>query len=154
MKRSILLNLILSCVFLCSCSPAKNSPRGFSFPEGDAASGKMVFVTLQCNTCHSTPDIAQLASSGNADSTSRKLGREVGKVKTYADLVTSIINPSHRISWAHPYGKEEMEGVSRMRVYNELMTVTQLIDLVSYLQPHYPLRVATPTQYEDYYPDS
>jgi hypothetical protein len=39
-----------------------------------------------------------------------------------------------------------------MPVYNELMTVQELIDLVAYLQPQYEVIVVSPNSYETYYP--
>jgi L-cysteine S-thiosulfotransferase len=144
------------CVFLCfsllvACAGGKQSPIGFSLPEGDAEAGKATFVELACNACHSTPDVEQLETDSSQDITVL-LGGDVSRVKTYADLVTSVINPSHRISKTNPPGAVMSEGISRMPVYNSLMTVEQLIDVVTYLQPHYKLRVHEPTSYRGFYP--
>ena len=38
-----------------------------------------------------------------------------------------------------------------MTVYNDVMTVSQLIDIVTFLQSHYELRPYEPTPYPDYY---
>jgi hypothetical protein len=38
-----------------------------------------------------------------------------------------------------------------MTVYNDVMTVSQLIDIVAFLQAHYELRPYEPTPYPDYY---
>ena len=48
-------------------------------------------------------------------------------MQTYADLVTSIINPSHRI--AKGYSKSEvMDGKqSKMYNYNDVMRVSELV---------------------------
>ena len=65
-----------------------------------------------------------------------QLGGAVSSIKTQGDLVTSIINPSHRVvGWR----SETMgpDGQSIMTVYNEFMTVQQLIDLVAFLQQRY-----------------
>lgn len=84
------------------------------------------------------------------------LGGDVNRHKTYADLVTSIINPSHRIARNYlrdqnyartPY---EVDGVSKMKVYNDVMTVAQLIDIVTFLQPHYKLIPYRNTDYGIY----
>jgi hypothetical protein len=37
-----------------------------------------------------------------------------------------------------------------MTVYNDVMTVTQLINLVTFLQEHYELRPYQPTTYPEY----
>ena len=66
-----------------------------------------------------------------------ELGGQVTKVRTYGELVTSIINPSHRLAWGQPREQVSQDGESLMRVYNEVMTVQQLIDLVALLQSRY-----------------
>ena len=68
---------------------------------------------------------------------------------TYADLVTSIINPSHRLSAYYPRAKAEAGGESRMHNYNDVMTVQELVDIVSFLQTEYEL---TPPPLHDYPP--
>jgi hypothetical protein len=37
-----------------------------------------------------------------------------------------------------------------MTVYNDVMTVTQLTDIVTFLQEHYKVRPYEPTQYPEY----
>ena len=49
-------------------------------------------------------------------------------------------------------GATHQNGASRMPVYNELMTVQELIDLVAYLQPQYEVIVVSPNSYQTYYP--
>jgi hypothetical protein len=69
------------------------------------------------------------------------LGGPASRVQTYGNLVTSVINPSHRVR----RGSAEMknpDGSSRMRSYNDVMTVQQLVDLVTFLKAHY--KVWTP----------
>jgi sulfur-oxidizing protein SoxX len=69
------------------------------------------------------------------------LGGTVRSNKTYADLVTAIINPSHKIPKAYealsevrlPGNRSKME----MYNYNEVMTVQELIDIVTFLQLEY-----------------
>ena len=58
-------------------------------------------------------------------------------MKTYGELVTAIVNPSHKL--ADGYAKDQVseDGVSNMYVYNGFMTVQELTDLVMFLQPHY-----------------
>lgn len=146
MNRYFLSILILCCAVLTACSSGKESPRGFSLPEGNAEAGKIDFVALQCNACHSTPDVEQLLDAG-AERIFVHLGGEVTLVKTYADLVTSIINPSHRLAPGYSAEAIANDGESRMRNYNEVMSVEQLIDLVSYLQVHYKVRVPDPAIY-------
>ncbi len=150
MKAHILAVVIIVLATLTACG-GKQSPLGFSLPEGDANAGREVFVTLQCNACHSTPDVEQLADALPGD-ISVSLGGDVTQIKTYANLVTSVINPSHRISKANPPQMVAVDDVSRMLNYNSLMTVEQLIDVVAYLQPHYKLRLYERMGYTNYHP--
>lgn len=115
----------------------------FALPEGDIQRGRETFIALECNTCHSVADIDR-AASDLPPPIHKKLGGEVSRVKSYEDLVTSIINPSHRLSARYP---EDMiseiadeEGRSRMPNYNDVMTVQQLVDLVTFLQSEYRVR--------------
>ena len=71
-----------------------------------------------------------------------ELGGSVTRVKTYGELVTAIINPSHKL--ADGYATDvvaEADGRSKMYVYNGYMTVQELIDIVMFLQPEYDLVV-------------
>jgi hypothetical protein len=70
------------------------------------------------------------------------LGGEVTRVKTYGELVTSIINPSHRLAQGYPTEEVSAAGESLMALayLNDVMTVQQLIDLVAFLQARYEVR--------------
>jgi len=128
MKKLILLIPVL---FLWGCNP---NSRGFVLPEGDVQQGRETFVELQCTQCHSVGDVGW---TGDEDGVEVKLGGQVTSLKTYGELVTSVINPSHRIARAYLGDKVAVEGESKMRKYNEVMTVQQLIDIVSFLQTEY-----------------
>ena len=110
--------------------------RGFNLPRGDAEQGRMTFILLQCSDCHSVSGVPW-----TGDSTGNKLnvtlGGKVTQIQTYDDLVTSIINPSHRLARGDSPGTTLENGESAMRNYNELMTVQELIDLVEFLQTKY-----------------
>ena len=65
--------------------------------------------------------------------------------------MTSIINPSHKISRYHGIqGKIAKGGESTMIVSTEDMTVQQLVDLVTYLETNYELTPATRSAYKGY----
>ena len=66
-----------------------------------------------------------------------QLGGQVTKVKTYDDLVTSIINPSHKLSRGPDPRHVTEDGKSKMPRYNDVMTVQQLIDITTYLSSKY-----------------
>ncbi len=65
------------------------------------------------------------------------LGGGVTRVKSYGELIASIINPSHRLAGRYPKGDVSEEGQSLMTPYNDVMTVTQLIDFVAFLLAQY-----------------
>jgi len=149
MKNSLLAIVILSVTAFAGCDAGPQSGRGFSLPKGDVQRGKTVFLEFQCNACHSAPGIEQLASDDEKQ-ISVALGGEVKHLQTYGELVTSIINPSHRLAKGYPEELIEEQGESKMRNYNDVMTVSQLIDLVDFLQSEYTLKPYEPTEYETY----
>ena len=135
-------------IFLVGCD---SDARGFSLPAGDADAGKIVYTTMQCHSCHKLPNIDQLPATDD-NTISVKLGGKVSKTKTYGDLVTSVINPSHRIARRWEPQNIDAAGNSNMRNYNDVMTVNQLIDLVSFLESQYELRPYDHSRYQSYYP--
>ena len=46
----------------------------------------------------------------------------------------------------------ETEGQSKMTNYNDILTVSQLIDLVAFLEAHYELEPYDPTEYPPIFP--
>jgi sulfur-oxidizing protein SoxX len=136
MKSNLILLLLCGGMFalLSGCEHNPKSSRGFRLPDGDAAKGKEAFLALQCHKCHKVEGV-ELPAPVSFNLT---LGGETVRVRTYGQLVTSIINPSHVIS--EQYRKELAEAnVSPMPKYNHVMTVEQMIDLVAFLQAHYHL---------------
>ena len=143
-----LLIFILLCVGLL-ISSCNEQAIGFALPEGDIEVGKATYKRLDCNECHSISEIEWKAGNDNINI---QLGGEVAVQKSYGNLVTSVINPSHKIA---PRYKQKTsveateEGLSKMKNYNEVMTVQELVDLVTFLQSEYEV-VGIPTS--DYYP--
>lgn len=111
------------------------SERGFRLPDGDADSGREVFLYMQCNQCHSLVGEDLPVVAGYQPFV--KLGGTVTRVKTYGDLVTSVINPSHKLAEGYPPDLVSEDGKSRMYNYNGIMTVQELTDIVMFLQPYY-----------------
>jgi cytochrome c2 len=142
-----LLKTIMLGIGVCFLMACNREAPGFALPEGDIENGKFAYTQLSCNQCHSVADIAW-AGSASGDQIDIKLGGEVSKIKTYANLVTSIINPSHSIDRKYLEEPYASNGESRMRKYNEFMTVQDLVDIVTYLQSEY--KVIAPEN--DYYP--
>jgi mono/diheme cytochrome c family protein len=126
----------LAALILAACDTGPTAQRGFRLPDGDAATGRNVFLQLECNACHMVADI-KLAEESQRGPVAVVLGGPVANVKTYSQLVTSIINPSHRLIKTMPADQVSQDGKSLMKVYNEMMTVQQLVDLVAFLQPEY-----------------
>jgi hypothetical protein len=145
MKRYGLMLTVCFAVTATGCAGRK-SARGFSLPDGDPAQGEATFVALQCHACHNVSGVT-LPELEYEPETPIHLGGQVSRLKTYGELVTSIINPSHRI--AKGYAKElvEQDGQSKMKDYNDVLTVSQLIDLVAFLEDHYELEEYDPTEY-------
>jgi hypothetical protein len=67
------------------------------------------------------------------------LGGETRRVKTYGELVTSIINPSHILALGYPKELITKGDQSAMTNFNDTLTVRQLADLVAFLQSRYQL---------------
>jgi L-cysteine S-thiosulfotransferase len=144
--------LIPLALLLVACTQGPDSPRGFSLPEGNAEAGKAVFVAYECLACHS---LKGLDDSQYKPELQNKvpLGGDVSSIKTYGELVTSVINPSHKIAPGFKReGYIDKDGQSTMRNYNDLMTVTELVDLVAFLQPQYTLKPFNRTNYPQYFP--
>lgn len=150
LQLSIFLTICFFVLFiLSSCDDGANSSRGFTLPQGDAEKGTIVFINSQCIACHTItgfddPSIKKELAEPVA------LGGKVTRIKTYADLVTSVINPSHRIAKAYQSTHYQSNGVSKMKNYNDTMTITELTDLVTFLQPHYTLVEFHHTRYGMY----
>ena len=133
MKRWII--WISSLAALAGCT--QKSGVGFRLPDGDADRGRAAFVALHCHGCHVVEglDVPYMGTGG----ASIELGGRTTHVKTYGELVTSIVNPSHRIAPRHREEGLFAEDTSLMQIafLNDVMTVQQLIDLVAYLQSTY-----------------
>jgi hypothetical protein len=129
---------LVSCMAgLAACGPS--SPFGFRLPDGDAAAGQQAFVALRCNACHEVSGVAVEYLEGV---TRVPLGGKTTRVRTYGELVTSIINPSHKIAPPGPDGggvTHRGESLMTYAYLNDVMTVQQLIDVVAFLQPTYEI---------------
>ena len=129
-----------------ACDPSPQSGRGFTLPEGDAANGEWLFAELGCNSCHEIPDRADLREGLDPEMTVT-LGGPTTQISTYGELVSSIIDPSHRIAPRYRNEAFTENGESLMRNYNDVITVSELADLVTFIQQQYELEPYTPTDY-------
>jgi hypothetical protein len=121
-----------------ACDIGPQSGRGLHLPDGDTEKGRRAFVELGCPGCHEVAGVVAAAPEGELPVIVR-LGGPVRKVETYGELVTSIVNPSHGLTRLYPAEKVSIAGKSRMKDFNDTMTVAQLIDLVAFLQSQYEL---------------
>jgi hypothetical protein len=144
MRIGAMLGLII-CLTGCASEDAQ-----FTLPQGDAERGQEAFVKFRCFDCHLVHGI-NLPPGEEPNQVMVELGGKVDRLRGYGDLVTAIINPSHRLAKGYSESMVANDGKSRMTVYNDVMTVSQLIDIVAFLQSHYELRPYETTSYPDYY---
>lgn len=128
--RLLTILLFISTILLFGCN---QQSRGFALPKGDLEAGKLAFYQFNCSSCHT---IADIEWTGNEQDIKVPLGGKVTQIKTYGELVTSVINPSHK---AEKKYLDSAENVSKMKVYNEIMTIKELIDIVTFLQSEYEI---------------
>ncbi len=141
MKRMALMTIIgVGLLAMGGCGADRMSEKGFSLPEGNAVRGKDAFLYMHCHECHMIAGEV-LPRAELADPPYVELGGTVTRVKTYGELVTAIINPSHKLAKGYPIDTVSHDGESNMPVYNGFMTVQELIDIVMFLQPHYEVYV-------------
>jgi L-cysteine S-thiosulfotransferase len=115
---------------------------GFPIQEGDIDAGRQAFIDHRCHQCHSVAGVRLPALAG-ASAVMLELGGETAYVRSYAELVTSIINPNHVISERYR-DRQLREGVLPLESpmpmpHIDNMTVRQLIDLVAFLDSRYVL---------------
>ena len=141
MKVTSILALMFAAVAMLSgCDRDRMSERGFALPEGDPVAGRDTFLYMQCHQCHTIKGETFPALPG-MDAPYVELGGPVTRVKSYGELVTAIINPSHKLAEGYASEMVSEDGESNMYVYNRYMTVQELTDLVMYLQPTYDVIV-------------
>jgi len=144
-KTAVLLQFV---AVLAGCGP--ESPLGLRLPDGDAERGRAAFISLRCNSCHEIEGVDIPFREGLAHVV---LGGRATRVKTHGELVTALINPSHRLAPRYPEEQVAANGESLMSAayLNDVMTVQQLVDLVAFLQTTYELAPpAVPTYWRVY----
>ena len=150
MNVSLRLLLLVTVVALTGCDTGPKGSVGFTLPDGDIEKGKANYVAFQCNLCHSTDSVPQMTGDA-APAIAVPLGGETTRIKSYGELVTSIINPSHRVARRQSADIAHPDGTSKMISYNDVMTVTQLIDLVAFVQSNYTLSPYKSSHYPVYW---
>ena len=155
-NRLILIPILLpSVLILASCQDqAEKMGKGFRLPAGSEEKGKTAFVAMGCNQCHTVAGV-ELAKPAAPSAVAFELGGAVRQVKSYGELVTSIIQPQHVVSqdYLEKLKKEQREGAkSPMPDFNERLTVTQLTDIVTFLHSTYQKAPPPGANYPVYMP--
>jgi L-cysteine S-thiosulfotransferase len=116
---------------------------GFPIEEGDIEAGRQAFIDHQCHQCHGVAGVRLPALAG-ASAPIFELGGATTTLKSYAELMTGIINPNHFIS--EGYRNQQLRLNAGLPVQSPMplphidtMTVRQLIDLVAFLDSRYIL---------------
>lgn len=122
-------------VALAGCG-GRHSGAGMRLPDGDPAHGQEVFVAMKCHTCHRVVEL-DLPAPTASPPVPVVLGGEVPHVKTDGELLTSIVNPSHRIPRDFRAELVKIGEKSRMPDYGDVMTLREAVDLVAFLQTRY-----------------
>lgn len=143
MSTMKLLLLAAGALLLSACRtyPDYSSDFRFPTPRGDIQRGQQAFVEMGCHMCH-TVDGVELPDNTNLRPVTVLLGGDLIFAKTYGDLVTSIINPDHVISdrWLDQLPRTTRSQVDSSPMYvNPDLKVTQLIDIVAFLNSRYRL---------------
>jgi len=143
MKKLYLLVLGFSVLMLSACRIYPDYANDFRFPilRGGIDKGQQAFASLGCIQCHIVEGVELPAFSGVGPFTV-VLGGELIFAKTYGDITTSIINPDHVLSdqYLELLPSQERSRVNSSPMYlNENMKVTELIDIVAFLNSRYRL---------------
>jgi len=135
MRTIIKATEVLVLAALCGCGSNPKSGYGLRLADGDVEKGRQAFIALRCAECHKVDGVDQLPQPSKFNLT---IGGETVRVKTYGELVTSIINPSHVVQQKYKTQLADAQ-MSVMPKFNHEMTVEQMIDLVAFLQSRYKL---------------
>jgi hypothetical protein len=140
LTRLQLASLILLVLAGCATHPDYATQFWFPIEWGSIAEGQATFVDLECHQCHTVNGVDLAPYEGESPVT-LELGGTIVYAKTYADLVTSIINPNHVVSDEHlsTLPRDAREGATTIMSFQDQMTVAQLIDLVMFLNSRYVL---------------
>ena len=127
---------VLIALALNACSDQQQSVRGFILPKGDVEVGKATFIAIGCPKCHTVAgtDIQQPPG----EQFHIVLGGEQTRIKHYGDLLTSVVNPDHKVAKEYQVSKEAGKtDSSPMPKFTDRMTVDQLVNIVEFLHASY-----------------
>ncbi len=137
---------------LAACAP--NTAFLVRFPLGNIQRGREAFVALECHSCHRIED-ASMPPHPSPSSFSVALGGHTPKIETYGDIITAIVNPSHRLarSYRAVAGRDGQSPMSA-EFLNDVMTTQQLVDIAAFLRPEYEYVPPPAPPYWECYPSS
>jgi sulfur-oxidizing protein SoxX len=135
---------------LAACAP--NTALIVHFPLGNVQRGREAFVALECNACHRLEG-AELTPPPSPSSISVALGGHTPRIETYGDLITAIVNPSHRLarSYRAAAGRGSPSPMTA-EFLNDVMTTQQLVDIAAFLHTEYDYIPPPPPPYWEAYP--
>ncbi len=109
-------------------------------------------VRIAGATCHRIQDVALPAPSGPRE-LSIPLGGHTPRIETYGDLITAIVNPSHRLarSYRADVGRGQPSPMAASYL-NDVMTTQQLVDIAAFLHAEYDYIPPPPPPYWESYP--
>lgn len=125
-----------SCFLTLGCQHTSGGESHVLLPEGDIARGEAAYLDLGCGSCH---DVAgQVRPAGGAwPELIVALGGQADPIPSRTALATAIVNPSHSLTKRYAEQDVAVDGVSKMRNLNRVMTVAQLADLAAFLHSKY-----------------
>ena len=142
-SRIVLTTVAIATLSALGCAPNPKSGRGFELPPGNAEKGKAAFVQLNCTECHRV-DGVELPTPTAKLELIVTLGGEVTHLRTYGELVTAIIHP--RAATSDEQRAPTPATRPPMKDFNRAMTVEELVNIVTFIQPTYRELVPPPPQ--------
>ncbi len=82
-------------LFSAACDVSPNSGYGFTLPEGNESAGEIAFRSFHSTDCHAMHNRDDLRE-GVEPIMTVAIGGKTTRISTYGELVTSVINPSHK----------------------------------------------------------
>ena len=133
-----------------ACAP--NTALVVHFPLGSIQRGREAFVALECHACHRIADV-EIPAHPSPSSVSVALGGHTPRIETFGDIITAIVNPSHRLarSYRAVAGRSEASPMSAVFL-NDVMTTQQLVDIAAFLRTEYDYVPPPPPPYWESYP--
>lgn len=136
---------------LAACAP--NTALVVRFPLGNVERGREAFVALECHACHRIQEVQLTPPATTPTSFDVVLGGHTPRIETYGDIITAIVNPSHRL--ARSYREAAVRGEASpmaAQFLNDVMTTQQLVDIAAFLRTEYDYIPPPSPPYWEAYP--